>query len=213
MFKKTLILLALLFCAPWIASADTSSFQVIVDTSSLAGQVGSLDFQFDPGVFSTQEANLQILNFTSGGVLDPLALGAQTIGDVSGTLPGTLTFDNGSFVNDFFEDFTFGSTLTFVASFYGPALTAPDGISGSGTSFAFSMFSDPDGTIPAFTANTLDGFAVTTDVNLDGTTSVSNFSSQTTVSKVPAPEPDSFLLTGLGILGLFAIPRRRWKSC
>jgi hypothetical protein len=211
MSKKTLLLAILLLSAPWIADADAVSYQVKVNTSSLTGQVGSLEFQFNPGPFLTQDADLQILNFSSDGTLDPLALGTQTIGDVSGTLPGTLTFNNGSFFNDYFENFTYGSTLTFVASFYGPALTSPDGISGSGSSFAFGMFSDPDGTIPALTTDTLNGFAVTTDVNLDGTTSTDIFSSQTSVSAVP--EPSCLLLTGLGILGLFAMSRCRLKTC
>ena len=48
------------------------------------------------------------------------------------------------------------------------ALSTPDGVSTSGSAFAFSMFSDPAGTIPALTTDTTDGFALTVGVNLDG---------------------------------------------
>jgi hypothetical protein len=75
-----------------------------------------------------------------------------------------VTFDNGTQFNDYFEDFTFGSTLSFEASLYGPALSSPDGISTSGSAFAFSMFSDAAGTIPALTTDPSDGWATTIDV-------------------------------------------------
>ena len=95
-----------------------------------------------------------------------------------------MTFDNGTAFNDYFEGFTYGSTLSFQVSLYGPALSSPDGTSTSGSTFAFSMFSDAAGTMPVLTTDTTDGFAFTIDVNLDGTTTVTNFSAQTTV--VPA---------------------------
>ena len=57
-------------------------------------------------------------------------------GDVAGTLPATLTFDNETAFNDYFEGFTYGSTLSFQASFDGPALSAPDDVSSSGSTFA-----------------------------------------------------------------------------
>jgi len=127
---------------------------------------------FNPGPLVTQSASLQILNFTSDGTL----AGSPTLtGDVAGALPATLTFDNGTGLNDYFEGFTYGSTLSFQVSLYGPALSSPDGTSTSGSTFAFSMFSDAAGTIPALTTDTIDGFAFTVDVNLDGTTTVTNF--------------------------------------
>ena len=52
-------------------------------------------------------------------------------------------------------------------------------LSTSGSAFAFSMFSDAAGTIPALTTDAINGFAVTVDVNLDGTTTVANSSPET----------------------------------
>jgi hypothetical protein len=168
------------------------TYDVSVDTSSISGTAGSLDFNFNPGPLVTQAADLQILGFASDGSV----AGSPTLtGDVSGALPPTLTFDNGSGFNDYFQGFTFGKTLVFKVSFSGPALSSPDGVSTSGSTFAFSMFSDQAGTVPALTTDTTDGFAFTVDVNLDGSTAVTNYSSVTSISEASSavPEPSTFL--------------------
>ena len=125
--------------AATLAVADPITYNITVDSSSIAGTTGSLDFQFNPGPLITQAASLQILDFSSDG---SLAGSPSLTGDVSGALPGTLTYDNGTAYNDYFEDFTYGTTLSFEVSLYGPALSSPDGVSTSGSVFAFSMFSD-----------------------------------------------------------------------
>ena len=126
---------------------------------------------------------------------------------MSAVASGDFHFDNGTAFNDYFDDFTFGSTLSFQVSLYGPALSSPDGVSTSGSTFAFSMFSDAAGTIPALTTDTTDGFAFTVNVNLDGTTTVSDFSSQTSITAPSTPVPTvsspalialALLLVGLG---------------
>jgi hypothetical protein len=195
-----------------VASANTT-YDVTIDTSSISGMVGSLDFNFDPGFLVTQAASLQILGFASDGTLVSCAANVQGFcptGDVSGLLPGTLTLDNGTAFNDYFDDFTFGTTLSFDVSLYGPALSSPGGAT-SGSTFAFSMFSDPAGTVPVLTSDTIDGFAFTIDVNLDGTTTVTNFSSETTVTPAGSsvPEPGSLPLLGTAFALLVGTARFR----
>ena len=185
-----------------VASAGPITYDVTVDTSSISGTAGSLDFNFNPGPLVTQGASLQIVGFASDGTFT----GSPTLtGDVTGALPSTLTFDNGTGFNDYFTSFTFGSTLSFDVSLFGPALSSPDGVSTSGSTFAFSMFSDPVGTIPVLTTDTTDGFAFTVDVNLDGTTTATSF---LPVSGAPEPGTTSLVITGMALIGLAARIRR-----
>ena len=103
----------LVFCAACLV-AGPIIYDVTVDTSSISGTMGSLDFNFDPGPFMTQLAQLQILGFTSDGAL----AGACPCGtgDVTGQLPATLTFDNATGFNDYFDSFTYGSAISFDVS-------------------------------------------------------------------------------------------------
>ncbi|MDQ2843538.1 MAG: NF038129 family PEP-CTERM protein [Acidobacteriota bacterium] len=196
---------ALLGCAG-LALAAPITYNVEVNTASIAGTPGSLDFNFNPGPLTSQAASLQILKFSAVG---SLAGNPMSNGHVNGTLPATLIFDNGTAFNDYFEGFTFGSTLSFNVSLYGPALSSPDGTSTSGSAFAFSLFSDATGTTPVLTSDTANGFAFVVNVNLDGTTTATNFITGSSV-----PEPGSGLLIGVAVaFGTLCFRRRNCRTC
>ncbi len=189
LFIKTIASLAIWACCGLSAQAGPVTWAVTVDTSSISGAAGSLDLNFNPGPLVTQSATLQVTGFASDGSLTG---SCACMGDVTGQLPGSVTFDNGTGLNDYFQGFTFGTALSFNLTFSGPALTAPDGAFTSGSTFAFSLFSDSDGASPVLTSDTTDGFAFLIDVNTDGSTTPTNFSSVTALQQTP--EPGSWLL-------------------
>jgi hypothetical protein len=194
--RQHLSLLGVLLACGASAGAAPVTYTVSVDTSSIHGTAGSLDFNFNPGPLVTQAASLQVLSFSGDGALSG---SPSTIGHVSGTLPATVTFDNGTAFNDYFQSFNFGSTLSFNVSLFGPALSSPDGTSTSGSTFAFSMFSDRAGTHPVLTTDRVNGFAFVVNVNLDGTTTVTNF----VPGASAAPEPQTVILLLPMILAAF----------
>lgn len=85
------------------ASADVA-YAVTVDTSSLNGTAGFQEFQFNPGNATSQPATAQVINFTSAGGM--LTGPPANSGDVSGTLPGTVTLMNDQPFNDYLQPFT-----------------------------------------------------------------------------------------------------------
>jgi len=172
MLQGSTLFVASFLCVGAASSASTITvYQVTVDTSSISGTAGSFDFNFNPGPLVTQSASLQVLTFATNGTLSG---GPMLTGNVAGTLPATVTFDNGTGFNDYFQGFTLGSILMFQVGLYGPAVSSPDGVSTSGSAFAFSMFSNAAGTTPVLTTDTTHGFAFTVNVNLDGTATVTN---------------------------------------
>lgn len=209
MHRRNILTCAIvLLCWVSIAQADIL-YQFSVNTSSISGTTGSLDFQFNPGPLVSQAASLDIRNFASNGAL----IGSPSLaGHATGSLTTAVTFDNGMGYNDYFQGFTFGSKLLFEVKLYGPAVNNPDGTATSGSAFAFSMFSDLPGTIPVLTTDTINGFASILNVNLDGSITVTNFSRETTIGPVSSvPEPSAIVLLGTALAG-FAVSIRRKAS-
>jgi hypothetical protein len=185
------------------AAAFGGQIQYLVNVNTTtAPSSGYLDFEFNPGDATSQAAFVTISGFVPGGGLTGSPV---TAGSTSGTLPSPMTINNTAFFNDYFQAFNFGPQITFLVTLDGPALTAPNGTSTQGSSFGFAMFQS-DQTTPLLTSDP-NGFAITIDVNLDGTTTLHNFSTATSVSVVP--EPASLALAGAGLLLLLGLKFRR----
>ncbi len=188
-------------------------FNISVDTASLSGQTGFLDLEFNPGDSSALAATATVTLFqTSGGIL---AQPAFLTGDAAGSLPGTLTFDNGTAFNDAFQGFTYGNGFGFTLTLSGPAVDNPGGTTGS--AFALSLYG-ADGITPLLTTDP-NGSVATIDLNADGTTSVYTFpqsptdntpaATVTSASAVPEPSTSVLVLIAVSCAGLINLCRIR----
>ncbi len=182
--------LLLLFCCGMAIVASPVSVQVNVNTSSISGTTGNVDFQYNPGPGVTDPSFITIDFFTPGGQLNGVR---QINGAVTGLLPGNLRIDNTTAFNDYFEGFTFTNSLSFLVTFDGPA---PSGVATTGSSFLFSLYAADQ--VTPLLANFPDtGAIVVGDVGVDGALTFST------------PEPASIALIGLGLILIGAKVRNR----
>ncbi len=201
MLKSKLTLLSLLVLGSGAAYAD-KIVEISVDTHTVTGTTGYLDFQFNLGPLVTQPATVQILNFQGGTYIG----GTQQLtgGASGGPLPSTITLVNSSSFDDAFEGVSLGNSLSFLLDFGGPAVNSPNGTATSTSEFLFSMFSDVNGTVPLLTGDP-NGLLGSVTVNLDGTLKTQSSSSNLGF----VPEPAAFWMLGGGLSILAALRRFR----
>jgi len=178
--------------------ADPVNYAVTVDTSSISGTSGNIDFQFNPGFGTFDPAFVTILSFASDGTL---AGSPMVMGDVTGTLPPGLTIQNTTGLNDYTEGFTFGNTLSFLVTFGGQAITSPSGTATAGSTFAFSLFNS-DFSSALLTTDAVNGALVEGDVDTQGHIAVTNLGVDSTTDVSPVPEPAWAGTIAAGLLGL-----------
>jgi hypothetical protein len=169
--------------APMPLALAQSGYLVTVNTSSVNGQQGTIDLQFNAGVLTSENACATISSFTTDGTL-----GSPPVitGSVTGTLATSVTINNGSngcstpavsytswTLNDYTQPITFGNQITFLVAFNGPGVTNPNStVYSSGSSFAVAFAIAASDHSPPFTPalsgdpNNLAGII---NLNLDGT--------------------------------------------
>lgn len=168
-----------------------------INTSVIAGTnaVVALDF-LDGG---TPSNSVVISGFLTDG-----SLGLQTpTGDVSGTLPSTVTLADFQFFNELLTEMTLGNTLAFQ---FAATANAPD--FGS-VPDAFSIFMlDPNTLLPLFPTNAPTGADALLQFDIDGSEPNAYLASGGEVTMTVAqvqqqvPEPGSLLLASLILAGL-----------
>jgi hypothetical protein len=196
-------------------AAASINYVITLNTSSLAGTSGYLDLQFNPGTIpGTPGAQAKTTLFSTDSVLhadDPMT---GPIGNVTGALPGDLTFLNTTMFNDYFQKMTFGDSGIFNVSFSGDFLTAS-----SGNHSAFSVsFYDESGLNPLFSSHP-SGAVLIIDLppggGGDGTTPsnggpVATIINPSVASLTVVPLPTSAVLFATG-LSFFVIAFSRHK--
>lgn len=177
--------------ASFPALADT--WYVDVDTRSLAGQAGWLDFQFNPADGSAPAATVTLTSFSSTGSILPTA---TPTGDVSGNLGSTLTIGNSQFFNDFLQGFTFGTSMSFSVNIDVPMPNS----SGAGSAFSLSLY---DSSYNSLLADPNWGASLVINANDNGAMNVLAQTAPVSLSTSPVPEPQSawLWLSGLGLVG------------
>lgn len=189
--------------------AGSVTYVVNIDSTSIAGTTGYLDFQFNPASSSSTAASAAVTGFST----DATPLGSLgNIGNATGSLPGDLAFDNGTPTNEVTEQYTFGNNFTFDVTLSGPAVgsTGPDSSTFFVTLFdgGFNPYSQGPG-----------GAIGTIDINPDGSTTAMTFApvsmpgpTATITSMSPVPEPGSLALVAIGAGFVVAISRRHRLS-
>jgi hypothetical protein len=189
---------ACVILTPATSLAATITYEVTADTSSIAGTSGYLDLQLEPGPMPANLVTASVSGFTTDGALN----GSATLsGDVFGQLPGTLTFDNQTTFNDYFQSMTFQNTAMFFVT-----LNGPTPIGGGPSAFNIGFYASDQST--ALLTTSPDGIAGQIVINPDGSTTPATFPSSEgqpsvltiTVATVSAvPEPDTFTLAGIAL--------------
>ncbi len=164
-------------------------YHVTLDTTSLAGQHGWLDFLFT-GLANAGPARATLTGFS--GLAGDTAGATLADGDVSGSLASALALGNGSGWNEYGQWLQLGGLLAFDVAFD----VAP---AGAGTSLVVALLDEQFG----YLAGT--GDLVTFALQPGAATAVGADGAFATVSAVP--EPGSLAMLGTGVLLMMATRR------
>ena len=190
----TKLILPLVLGSALALPAQAETWQVDIDTTSLAGIGGYLDIQLNPGAYDAQFVQAQISNFSTSAVLGA-GVGE---GVFSGALPGVLVLDNTAALNAWLQGLVFGSHIAFTLDI-DSALNA-----GSGSRFSTLLW---DADFNPLLAMAGEDAALRLDL-MPGSAPSWMASSYVQVSAVPEPNIAVSLLAGLGLIGLSV--RRRF---
>jgi hypothetical protein len=203
---KLTVIAAIIFAA---SSAFASlSYDVTVNTSSLAGETGYLYLQYAT-INGAVASTATVSNFTTNGVLGaPDTTDTVNSSAVSGSLPGNVVFANTNPVNDFEQAITFGNTLSFLVSLSNtPSTASPSAVS----TLSLGVFADAFGATPLLNTTPANpnyaGTVAAINLANNGSTSGQSLDGSTDVT--PTPIPGALYLLGSGLMGLFGIRRRK----
>lgn len=192
-----LVLALMLACGMAPATATAESYHVSIDTSTLAGREGYLDFLF-LGLANADPVQARLSNFAGDFTTSSFAQG-----QVAGSLASQLSIGNGDAWNEFAQWARLGGTLSFDVSF---SQSAGSGSSGTAAGATLSIALLDAGLNYLGASGDIATFALLPAA----VTTVSTDAAYATVSNVsPVPEPATYVLLAAGLLLMAGLRARR----
>jgi hypothetical protein len=186
------------------------AYDVTLHTSVVAGQIGFLDLQFNPGQSAgAPQAAATLSQFALGG--GTLGGTAQIDGDVTGSLPSAVVFANSTGLNAILQPVSsIGDSVSFRVTFGGDFLTTSSSV---GTVFSFALL---DSAFAPLLVDDPAGYSVVTfELSGNGAVTPSVFASAASVDAVPEPHAWLLVLAGLGAMAVVlrrTQAARRWSA-
>jgi hypothetical protein len=195
------LLFALMLVAGVVpASASAESYHVSIDTSTLAGREGYLDFLF-LGLANAGPVQAKLSNFAGDFTSSSFAQG-----QVAGSLASQLTIGNGDAWNEFAQWTRLGGTLSFDVSFSQPAGSNNSSSSNSVAGATLSVALLDAGLNYLGASGDIATFALLPAA----ATTVSTDAAYATVSNIsPVPEPATYVMLAAGLLLITGLIARR----
>jgi hypothetical protein len=215
--KKAILGIVLSLAAGSASSYASVLYSVNVDTHSLSGQSGIIDFAFLAGNTDADAALASVAAFATSGTLSGAATIDGTVLPGNASLPGSFAISNdpGQQLNDLYQSIVFGNSLSFSVTLSGPAFDSPNAADTSGSTFSFSLY-QPNFAAPLLTSS-VDGSVLDLQVSPGGSVAAQTFTTDlggaSVVSAAPVvaatPEPETNALVGVGLLSLALLGRWR----
>jgi PEP-CTERM motif len=182
------------------AQAGSESYEILINSSAaglVAGPGGLVDIELNPnGPQSPATVSALLFGLNTDGTVGSTT-GGTPIGDVTGTLPGMVSMDNGQLTQDLTQNFSVGSFFDIFVTISGSDIGNPNAMSGT----VFSL------TIGDSASNFAGG---SLSVNPDGTLSPSVVPGVMIIPYTGSvPEPSSMVLLGAGLAAVVAASRWR----